>query len=169
MDRDPLKDLSKESDKGQSRFDLVLASFQRLLRRGAITNISKMLGKMHPADTAKLIEHLSSQNEKRTIFELVRGETLRGKVLSEMDPNDVSQVLTDIAPADVAMLLRDLGKDDVAYLLGVLPEEQAKEILKLMRTEDSSEIAEILKYPKDTAGGIMTTEFLSLPEETTAQ
>src|SRR5690242_13514760 len=139
LDRDPLKDLPKESDKGQSRFDLVLASFQRLLRRGAITNISKMLGKMHPADTAKLIEHLSSQKEKRTIFELVRGETLRGKVLSEMDPSDVSQVLTDIAPTDVAILLKDLGKDDVAYLLGLLPEEQAKEILKLMRTEDSSE------------------------------
>jgi magnesium transporter len=140
VDRDPLKDLPKEPEKGQSRFDLVLASFQRLLRRGAITNISKMLGKMHPADIAKLIEHLSSQKEKRTIFELVRGETSRGKVLSEMDPTDVSQVLMDIAPADVAMLLKDLGKDDVAYLLGLLPEEQAKEILTRMRAEDSSEV-----------------------------
>ena len=65
VDRDFLKDLPKEPDKGQSKFDLVLASFQRLLRRGAITNISKMLGKMHPADTAKLIEHLSSSKEKR--------------------------------------------------------------------------------------------------------
>src|SRR6476620_513267 len=169
MDRDPLKDLPKEPDKGQSKFDLVLASFQRLLRRGAITNISKMLGKMHPADTAKLIEHLSSSKEKRTIFELVRGEALRRTVLSEMDPADVPQVLADMPPADVAMLLKDLGKDDVAYLLGLLSEEQAKEILTRMRTEDSSEVEEILKYPKDTAGGIMTTEFFSLPEETTAQ
>ncbi|HLA62352.1 MAG TPA: magnesium transporter, partial [Nitrospiraceae bacterium] len=59
--------------------------------------------------------------------------------------------------------------DDVAYLLGVLPEERAKEILSLMRTEDSTEVADLLKYPKGTAGGIMTTEFFSLSEDATAQ
>ncbi|WP_447979802.1 magnesium transporter [Candidatus Nitrospira bockiana] len=169
LERDALRDLVREPDKGQTKFDLVLASFQRLLRRGAISNMSKMLSKMHPADIAKVIEHLSSPKEKRTVFELVRGESIRGQVLSEMDAADVPQVLADIPPADVAMLLRDLGKDDVAYLLGLLPEDQAKEILHLMRTEDSSEVEEILKYPKDTAGGIMTTEFFSLPEDTTAQ
>src|SRR5690349_3079806 len=173
VDKEPHKesprDVPREPDKGQNKFDLLLASFQRLLRRGAIMNIGKMLSRLHPADIAKVIEHLSSPKEQRTVFELVRGENLRGQVLSEMDPADVSQVLADIPPAEVAALLKDLGKDDVAYLLGLLPDEQAKTILNFMRTEDSSEIEEILKYPKDTAGGIMTTEFFSLPEDTTAQ
>jgi magnesium transporter len=53
--------------------------------------------------------------------------------------------------------------------LGFLPEERGKDILALMKTEDSTEVADILKYPKDTAGGIMTTEFFSLPEDATAQ
>src|SRR5688500_17019977 len=95
-DRDVLKDLTKEAEKGQTKFDLVLASFQRLLRRGAITNLVKMLSRMHPADIAKVIEHLSSTKEKRTVFELVRGEGLRGQVLSELDAEDIPLVLADI-------------------------------------------------------------------------
>jgi len=164
------KDLSREpAEKGQTKFDLVLASFQRLLRRGAITNLGKMLGRMHPADIAKVIMHLPSPKDRRTVFELVRGEAPRGQVLSELDAASIQQVLADLAASDVAWLLKDLATDDVAYILGVLPEEVSKEILALMRTEDSTEIADLLKYPKDTAGGIMTTEFFSLPEDATVQ
>lgn len=168
--RELARDLAREqAERGQGKFDLMLVSFQRLLRRGAITNLTKMLGKMHPADIAKVIEHLPSPKEKRTVFELVKGEGPRGQVLSELDAESIQLVLADLAPADVAWLLKDLAADDVTYILGVLPEERSKEILTLMRTEDSTEIAELLKYPKDTAGGIMTTEFFSLPEDATAQ
>src|SRR5574341_2696149 len=169
-EKDLLKDLAKEPvGKGQTKSDLMLVSFQRLLRRGAISNLAKMLGRMHPADIAKVIAHLPSAKEKRTIFELVRGEAERGKVLSEMDHGSIQQVLTEMTSADVAVLLKDLGSDDVADILGVLPEEQANEMLALMKTEDSTEIADLLKYPKDTAGSIMTTEFFSLNEDATAQ
>jgi magnesium transporter len=167
VDKDLLRDaLRDQSDRGQSKSDIVLLSVQRLLRRGAITNLAKMLGRMHPA---KVIIHLSSPKEKREVFELVRGEAKRGQVLSELDTDSITQVLADLLQSDVAWLIKDLAPDDVAYILGVLPEERAKEILSLMRTEDSTEVADILKYPKDTAGGIMTTEFFSLPEEATAQ
>ncbi|MBI3808385.1 MAG: magnesium transporter, partial [Nitrospirae bacterium] len=148
---------------------MVLLSVQRLLHRGAITNLAKMLGRMHQADVAQVIMHLSSPKEKREVFELVRGESKRGQVLSELDSDSINQVLADLLHADIAWLIKDLGHDDVAYLLGVLPEERAKEILALMRAEDSTEVADLLKYPKDTAGGIMTTEFFALPEDATAQ
>jgi magnesium transporter len=168
--RESVKDpVREQTEKGQGKFDLMLVSFQRLLRRGAITNLSKMLGKIHPADVAKVIVHLSSPKEKRTVFELVKGEGPRGQVLSELDAESIQEVLADLAPSDVAWLLKDLAADDVTYIMGVLPEALSKEILTLMRTEDSTEIAELLKYPKDTAGGIMTTEFFSLSEDTTAQ
>ncbi len=170
LDKDILKEVSRElAEKGQAKSDIVLLSFQRLLRRGAITNLAKMLGRMHPADIARVINHLSSPKEKRTVFELVRGEAQRGQVLSELDGDSINQVLADLPSSDVAWLLKDLGPDDVAYILGVLSEERAKEILALMKTEDSTEIADLLKYPKDSAGAIMTTEFFSLPEDTTAQ
>lgn len=170
LDKDILKEASRElAEKGQAKSDIVLLSFQRLLRRGAITNLAKMLGRMHPADIARVVNHLSSPKEKRTVFELVRGEAQRGQVLSELDGDSINQVLADLPAPDVAWLLKDLGPDDVAYILGVLPEKRAQEILALMKTEDSTEIADLLKYPKDSAGAIMTTEFFSLPEDTTAQ
>ena len=71
--------------------------------------------------------------------------------------------------SEVAWLLKDIGPDDVAYILGLLGEERAQQILGLMKTEDSTDIADLLKHPKDTAGGIMTTEFFALSEDATAQ
>ena len=84
-DKDGLRDaLKDQGERGQTKSDIVLLSVQRLLRRGAITNLAKMLGRMHPADIAKIIVHLSSPKEKREVFELVRGESKRGQVLSEL-------------------------------------------------------------------------------------
>jgi magnesium transporter len=169
-EKDALRDaLRDQAERGQTKSDIVLQSVQRLLRRGAITNLAKMLGRMHPADVAKVVNHLSSSKEKREVFELVRGENKRGQVLSELEGQSIQEVLADLLHSDVAWLLKDLGPDDVAYILGFLPEERGKDILALMKTEDSTEVADILKYPKDTAGGIMTTEFFSLSEDATAQ
>jgi len=169
-DRDTIRETFRDqTERGQTKSDIVLLSVQRLLRRGAITNLAKMLGRMHPADVAKAITHLSSPKEKREVFELVRSELKRGQVLSELDGDSIQQVLADLLHSDIAWLLKDLGPDDVAYILGFLPEERGKEILALMKTEDSTEVADILKYPKDTAGGIMTTEFFSMSEDATAQ
>ena len=169
-ERDTLRDvLRDQAERGQTKSDIVLQSVQRLLRRGAITNLSKMLGRMHPADIAKAVNHLSSPKEKREVFELVRGENKRGQVLSELDGESIQEVLADLLHSDVAWLLKDLGPDDVAYILGFLPEDRGQEILALMKAEDSTEVAGILKYAKDTAGGIMTTEFFSLSEDATAQ
>ncbi|MCK6494004.1 MAG: hypothetical protein L6Q34_11300, partial [Nitrospira sp.] len=143
------KDGSRDSnDRGPTKSDMRLVSIQRLLRRGAITNLAKMLARMHPADIANVIDHLSSQKEKREIFELVRGEVKRGQVLSELDGDSMTLVLSDLLPSDAAWLLKDLGPDDIAHILSVIPNDRAKEILALMRTEDSTEITDLLKYPK---------------------
>jgi magnesium transporter len=168
IEKDPGRDGPREPAEKGTKFDLVLASVQRLLRRGAITNLGKMLGRMHPADVSKIMEHLSSPKEKRTVFELVRPE-MRGQVLSELDAGNIQELLTDVPSPDVAWLLKDLGPDDVAYILGVIDQDRANQVLALMRTEDSTEVADLLKYPKDTAGAIMTTEFFSLPEDASAQ
>ncbi|RMH08620.1 MAG: magnesium transporter [Nitrospirae bacterium] len=148
---------------------MILLSVRRLLRRGAISNLENLLGRLHPADIARLIMHLSAPQEQCTVFELVVGEKKQGQVLSELDEETIQRVLEDRPAEEVAMLLRHLPADDVAYILGVLPEERAQAILTLLKAEDSQEVAHLMTYPKGTAGSIMTTEFFSLPEETTAQ
>jgi magnesium transporter len=71
--------------------------------------------------------------------------------------------------ADIAMLIRDLPDDDQAYILTCLPEERSQDILKLMKPEDSAEVKDLLQYEPKTAGAIMTAEYFSLPEYTTAE
>ncbi len=169
-ERDLLKEVLREApEQGPPKFDIVLRSFLRLLRRGAITNLSRLLGRMHPADVANVIEHFPSTKEKRTVFELVRGESRRGQFLCELDETSIQQVIADLPVPDLAWLLKDLELDDVASILGLVPEDRAKELLALMRTEDSTEIADLLKDPKGSAGSIMTPEFFAVSEDTTAQ
>ena len=61
-----------------SRFDLVLDTVGRLLRRGAIGNLERMVSKMHPADVAKMLHHLNAAQEKRTIFESASASSVFG-------------------------------------------------------------------------------------------
>lgn len=152
-----------------TKFDLILDSVRRLLRRGAIGNLERMMAKMHPADVANVLHHLHTAQEKRTVFELIKAEGRKAEVLSEMDQEDIGQALSDVPSADIAMLIRNLPDDDQAYVLNSLPEERSQEILKLMRPEDSAEVKDLLKFEPRTAGAIMTRDFFALPADTTAQ
>jgi magnesium transporter len=152
-----------------SKFDLILDSVRRLLRRGAIGNLERMVAKMHPADVANVLHHLHTAQEKRTVFELIKAEGRKAEVLSEMDQEDIGKALADVPSADIAMLIRNLPDDDQAYILNSLPEERSQEILKLMRPEDSAEVKDLLQYEPRTAGAIMTRDFFALPADTTAQ
>ena len=153
----------------QSKFDVVLLSVRRLLKRGAIANLTNLINRLHPADIARVIMHLDSPQERQTIFELVKGIPEQGQVVSELSEEMIPQVLEDRNAAEITWMLRFVPADDVAYILGVLPDERAQEILPLMKVEESQEVVNLMAYPKGTAGSIMTTEFLALPEGTTAQ
>ncbi len=159
----------EESANSQSKFDVVRVSTRRLLKRGAISNLTNLIARLHPADVARVIMNLDTPQERRTVFELVEGVAAQGNVVSELSDEMILELLEDRNAADIAWMLRTVPADDAADILGVLPEEVAKNILPLMKAEESQEVANLMAYPKGTAGSIMTTEFFSLPEETTAR
>ncbi len=166
----PVKDqVASGSTNSQSKFDVVRLSTRRLLKRGAISNLTNLIARLHPADVARVIMNLDTPQERRTIFELVEGVAGQGKVVSELSDEMILGLLEDRNAADIAWMLRTVPADDAAYILGVLPEDVAQNILPLMKAEESQEVANLMAYPKGTAGSIMTTEFFSLPEETTAR
>jgi magnesium transporter len=151
-----------------TRFDTILDSVRRLLRRGAITHLERMVNKMHPADVANVLHHLHTPQEKRTVFELIKVEGNKAQVLAEMDEGDVAEILADVSSAEIATLIRNLPDDDQAYILTSLPEERSQEVLRLMKPEESAEVKDLLKYEPQTAGAIMTGEYFALPANTTA-
>src|SRR5437016_13573396 len=79
-----------------SRFDLILDTVGRLLRRGAIGNLERMVSKMHPADVAKMLHHLNSAQEKRTILEVIKPDSAKAKVVSEVGVEGIGGQLHDI-------------------------------------------------------------------------
>jgi Mg/Co/Ni transporter MgtE len=68
-----------------------------------------------------------------------------------------------------AEILDEMSPDDAADLLADLPEDKAEELLDLMEPEESQDLRKLLEYPENTAGGIMTTEFVTASEETTVE
>src|SRR5207244_8145061 len=66
-----------------------------------------------------------------------------------------------------ADILERMSPDEAADVLGDLPEEKAEDLLNLMQDDEQSEVAELLPYEDDTAGGLMTTEFVTLPRDLT--
>jgi magnesium transporter len=65
--------------------------------------------------------------------------------------------------------VEEMSQDDAADLLGDLPEDKAEEILEGMEKEKAEDLRELLEHPDETAGGLMTTEFLSLNPEVTVE
>ncbi|MFQ5454607.1 MAG: magnesium transporter [Nitrospirota bacterium] len=151
-----------------AKFDLVLDTIKRFLRKGIINKISNMINKMHPADIAKVIRHLSLPQERRTVFELIKDLPVKANVISEIDPSSIEDILNEMSSHEIVMIFKEIPSDDVADILGYLPEDKSTEILQLMKVEDSQDVEVLLKYHEETAGGIMTTEFFALHEETTA-
>ena len=94
------------STNSQSKFDVVRLSTRRLLKRGAISNLTNLIARLHPADVARVIMNLDTPQERRTVFELVEGVAGQGKVVSELSDEMILELLEDRNAADIAWMLR---------------------------------------------------------------
>jgi magnesium transporter len=140
---------------------------ERLLRRNATLHLTKVLKKTHPADIAYLFK-LLNERSAHTVFDLLPNNETAAEVLSEMHPAFRTEFLQHINIGRLVEILSAMADDDTANLLADLPEEFREQILRLMSREDTEEVAGLLSYPEDSAGRIMTTDFLALPEIMTA-
>ena len=83
-------------------------------------------------------------------------------VFEEMEPETQVEVLEDLEPGRAADILEEMSPDDAADLVADLSDESRQEILALMEKDEAEELGELLAYPEDTAGGMMTTEFVTV-------
>ncbi len=137
---------------------------QKLIRRGAHVNLTKLLQRVHPADIADFFPSLSL-NERRTLFNLITDRERAADVLSELERAEAAQVLEPLDAETVTEILAEMAYDDAVEIIRNMPDELAEEILTIMEDEDSEEIEQLLNYEEETAGGIMATEFFSLNQD----
>ena len=125
--------------------------------------IKEHITELHPADIADIIETLDEE-KKKELFNLLHTE-IASKVIVEVNEHSRDQILEDINKEKLTDIVEEMSSDDAADLIADLPKEEAKDILEKLHWEDSTEVQKLLKYPEDTAGGIMQTELLSVREE----
>jgi magnesium transporter len=123
------------------------------------------LARLHPVEIARLAEAFSYQHGAE-IVESLDDETA-AETLEEMAAERQAQILGDMDEERAADILEHMSPDEAADVLGDLPEDKAENLLNRMEDEEQSEVAELLDYEDDTAGGLMTTEFVTLPRDLT--
>ncbi|MEW6064062.1 MAG: magnesium transporter [Bacillota bacterium] len=120
---------------------------------------------LHPADVAEALPRVSLAQRVRVMR--AAGPERAALILYELDRDIVPPLIEALGPKRLAEVLNDMSDDDAADILGELPESQKDQLLNLMEDAEAEDVRELLKYGKDTAGGIMTTEYVSLKEDIT--
>ncbi len=141
---------------------IIEADPQRRLR----LNISNdILERMHPADLADIVEDLSP-DDREAIFETIDSE-VAAEALSEVDPDIQASILESLETEKAADIVEEMSPHEAADVLAELEEQTSEDILEEMEHEPKSEVEELLEYPEDSAGGLMATEYVALPENAT--
>lgn len=122
----------------------------------------RRLDELHPADVADILEQLDPQ-QRASVFEHL-DEARASDAVSEMEDEAQAEFLDDLDDATVAQLIGNMDPDDAADIVRDLPYEKAETLLRLMGVEDAAEIRQLLGYKDGTAGGMMTTQFVSVPQ-----
>jgi len=124
------------------------------------------LALLHPADIADIVEEMTA-DERRAVFEQLDVETA-AEALGEIEPEMQVSIVGDLDEERAADILEEMDPDEAVDLLQDLSAERREELIELMEQEEGDDVAELLAYPEDSAGGIMTTDFVALPRELTA-
>ena len=128
---------------------------------------AQRIGKLHPADIADIVEELSAK-QRSAIFESLTDE-VAADTLEEMEPEEQVSVIAHMDSERASEILEEMPPDEVADILADLPEARAHEILGLMEKDEADDVRELLAFPEDTAGGMMTTEYVAVSVGLTAQ
>jgi magnesium transporter len=123
------------------------------------------LAELHPSDLATIIDQLAPKDRVGVFASL--DDEAAADVFEEMEPETQVEVIEDLDPARAADILEEMSPDDAADLVQDLSDETREEILALMERDEAEELGELLAYPEDTAGGMMTTEFVAIPASLT--
>jgi magnesium transporter len=124
------------------------------------------LDQLHPADLADLMEDLDYRSRTDLIEEL--DVETAAEAFAEMELDTQVEIIEHLDSQQAVDILQEMPVDEAADLLGEMSEEKSDELLKLMEPEDAQEVRELMSYEEDTAGALMTTEYIALPPEITA-
>ncbi len=143
------------------------AKLLKLIEEQKLNELRKYLETINSADFPSLFEEL--EEDKILIIYRVLTKEKAAEVFTELDPDMQEKLINYLTDTELKTVVDNLFFDDEVDLIEEMPSNVVKRILKNVKPEDRSVINELLAYPEDTAGTIMTTEFVDLKENMTVK
>ncbi len=145
--------------------DEVVARVQDALERGDFDSAIRIIEALKGPDQAKLFSELDDEEQAELLPKLDLSDS--ADILEDMDESEAAKLAASLPTETVARIVDEMEPDEAADLLGDLPSQRAQDVLA--RLEAPEEIRPLLFHPDDSAGGLMTSEFLALRPRMTAQ
>ncbi len=120
------------------------------------------LSRLHPVEIAQLAETLSPIHRTEIVESL--DDEIAADTLEEMSTENQARILEEMDEERAADILEEMSPDDAVDVLGEMSDEKAQELFDLMEDDEKANVAELMPYEHDTAGGLMTTEFVVFPK-----
>ena len=149
------------------RFEIVQKTLQQMLEEKKYATLRDILVTMNPSDIAALFGELE-EKQIPLMFRLLPKEQA-AETFVEMDPDAQELLIKSFSDNELKEIVDELYVDDAADLVEEMPANVVKRILKQADPEMRSRINQILRYPDNSAGSIMTTEYVSLRPEMTVE
>jgi len=142
----------------EKTLDEVLTDLRVSLESDDLSGAIKLIESLRPADQADLLEELDAPDQVALFSRLSPMES--ADVLEEMEDEDAAE-LAELLPSDqLADILDEMETDEAADVLGDLPRDKATETLREM--DEPHDVISLMRYPDDTAGGLMTQAVITL-------
>lgn len=132
----------------------------------SLTVPRQMISALHPADIADLISKIP--HEQGTALLKGLDPNVAAEALPELEPNVQKSIIDSLEKEHATEIVERMPPDEAADLLADLESEKAQEILESIQKDEAQDIQELLAHEEDTAGGLMTTQFIAYPPTTTS-
>jgi magnesium transporter len=153
----------------------VLAADERGLERVAALletadpeAVKAMIAALHPADVAELLNMVSRPESRRKVFALLDTPTA-ATVVTRLSPAIRTEMLDTLSTDQLRRIVEELDSDDAADLVEAVSTERAQAVLEQLPGPVAARIQQLLKYPPDTAGGLMKSEYAAVLEGATVE
>ena len=137
------------------------------LGTGDVVAAGRAASAMHESDLADLLEDLGKE-QRIALLSAVPLELASGALAEMEEGEERRELLAALAPQMRAELLQELADDDAADLIGDLEPPERQKVLDTLPAEDAGELIGLLGYEEESAGGLMTTELVSVEATLTA-
>ena len=145
-----------------------IEEIKELIENKKFNELKTKLVDMNSADISEILDELEDKESVIIVFRLLTKEKA-GETFSHMESDMREKLINDFTDKELKNILDELFMDDTVDLIEEMPSNVIPKILRAIPKEDRKIINELLKYPEDSAGSIMTTEFIDLKEDMTAE